>query len=494
MKPYLKSELITTLSKWTLSLVVMAFLGAMAALGFFAHPNTDDYTLGINLREHGFWEYQHYIYLHWGGRYFSNLMGAMFGSNGFLFKHYFVHTTLLILTTIGGLYVLLSTANIYLLQKAFKWHQLLLSSMVGTILCFSCYPEASTAYYWFSSAITYQLSFGLWCLAVSYTLRAIHESNGYKQLFSTCLATIFIVSVNGTNEVAAIALGITLILLLLINFKKLKQFKLLVITILVVYGASFLVEVLAPGNAERLTYLGERKSIMVLFAITIIRIAYFFWNIFQSALFWISLLAMIQLGFNYHHKLTSSENNAYTIPRILFLFFFALVLLTMPILLVSNGSLPERATNLIIAFSSITLLGIGYYVGCLLRIKIEVLKNINVVPPYLMYVIIIIGVLCNKGAKDIFTSAFSAKLFHPIMVERENQLKNAHSKTICLDTYDANMDKKYKQLFGQSQNETTKKWIIDKPILLFFSDELLDSASTTTLEKYYQTRKICIIQ
>ena len=473
-----------------LSIAIFVFIGLFGYLSLFSHANTDDYFLGFHVRLYGFGGYQQHIYKHWGGRYFSNLMGAMFAKDQFIFQHYAFHTWLLLILTIAACFYLFRTINVRYLEKQVSFSLLFTAAIICSLATITCMPEPSTAFFWFSSSITYQLSFVFLLLGVALGINAFDIKNFKNGKLSWLLLLLDIVIVNGSNELAGLLLGSMLLLFILINWQRNKLFYTQVSLVAIVFIGSIAFSGLAPGNKERLQYLGESKNIIAIAVIAAVRLAYVFWSIFQSSFFWVVLLGCYCLAVQLNNNKDRAEKIPY--PYLLLLLLAVLLLILIPILYISHGSLPERASNLLASFSVISLLAIAFYVGFHAEsfALVAVMKYEKCI--VFIKLTLAITLLSNATTKEMIKSAIAAKLFNAVMLEREAILSHHSNKTVMLDSYHSAIITNYQQLYGDSQSETIKQLILQKPNLLFVFDDLATPDSRLILKQYFEKESIVV--
>jgi len=485
----------TSLTHIALSISIAIFIAGLLYISCYNHPNTDDYGLGYNFREHGFWGYQVHIYKHWGGRYFSNIMGALFASNGFLFSHYYFHTFLLVFATIGSIYFFLLAINQYWLEHYFSKIPIAFASCILTIVFITCNPETSTAFFWFSSSITYQLSAVLLFTSFGLALKVLNEKKVVHRWLYAALLLLNIIAINGSNEVAALSLGMILLALLTTHKKHDKTLYSIAITAAIIYLITIAIAAFAPGNTERLQGF-ENKNYIAVVAVTFARIGYLFWNIFQSPVFWIVAVGAYVLGLKTATKIVVlKRGKSFRTNLILSINILAIALLIvhLPILFISNGSLPERATNLFVLITATALLMIAFYCGLQNENKAIVAASNHATTQKVVVLALMVSIVCNGTSKEIFKSIMAAKLFSAVMNERELVLKNSPHQVVSLPTYDSSVKKNYPLLYGEKQKAIVQQWILQKPSLLFVFDDLENNLSIKELQHYYQTDSIKVV-
>ena len=480
--------------------VAMYFLGLLV-LSFFNHATADDYFALLHERQSGFWGFQHFIYFHWGGRYFSSLIAAIFSQNSFLISHYYVHTVFLLLLTGIATYFLVTVVNRYLINKSITKRDRIIFSLLISVNLYGAYPELSTALYWFSSAVTYQTSVILLMLMAAFMIVFLQEINKRIRTTALCGLVLLIIAINGSSEVAAILSAVVMVVILITNKAKVKDKWLSIILLTIVYTVSILVLIIAPGNRERMTVLdGKNINILLSVASAFYRVFVVYWNLFQSALFWVSATAIFLYSIHIRNKIFMLQHHKASLKTILlFLAVWTILLLIVliPILLLSNGSIPDRALNVLSAASLIVFFAIAFYMGICVKDKNARFVLGNVQLNYSVATVLLICIIANNSTKEIAASAMSAKTYHHAMQARENLLSNAKQlnlDSISIPKTDVAMKLVLQTGNAANQKAMLKEWMQQKPSLLFISDDMETPESRKILQDYYRIKSITIKQ
>jgi len=472
------------------------FIGTCIYLSFFNHPNTDDYILGYNIKNLGFLEYQEYIYKHWGGRFFTNILGALFAHNQFLFQHYYLHTILLIIFFFISSYFFLESINRCWLHQFFSFYIIVSITIFADITLISCLPQLSTALFWFSSSITYLTSLILLLCFFGILIRLLRLQLPHRQIPFWFLLWINIAMLCGTNEIAALITGFILLIFAILTKKTIRFFNLMMLITAFVYLSFFLFSTLAPGNSERLALFGE-KSIIAFFGGSFIRTVYTFFNIFQSPLFYLSAIIIFLLGVQYGGNTFVKKRGKNVLTNLVLCFTIigiSLFILHLPLMYHSNGSLPERATNLYVMVTAITIFMAVFYSGTQLENQAIVLITVQPVTYTFFLVAMSVSIFCNSTSREIIKSIISAKLYDRVLKERTNILSNSKLKQVSLPNYDSATTFYYNKMYGNNQKEFLKQLILQKPTALFFDDDLSSEKNIQEIKKYYQLDSIVVIQ
>ena len=482
-------------------IIVAMYFSGLLVLSFFNHTTADDYFALMHERQYGFLGFQHFIYIHWGGRYFSNLIAAIFSHNSFLISHYYVHTILLLLFTGIATYFLVTVVNKYLINKSIIKRDRLIFSLLICVNLYGTFPQLSTALYWFSSAVTYQTSVILLMLMSAFMIVFLQEINKKTRTIGLSALALLIIAINGSNEIAALLSSVIMVLLLIINKGKLKDKWTAVIVLSFVYTVSILLLIIAPGNRERMLVLdGKDINILLSVASAFYRVAVVYWNLFQSALFWVSATAIFLYAIHIRNKIFMLQHHKASLKTILLfiaVWTILLLIILIPILLLSNGSIPDRALNVLSAASLSIFFAIAFYMGICVKDKNTrfVLGNLQL--KYVVATTLLICILANNSTKEIAASAISANTYHHAMMAREKLLTNA--KHLKLDIVSLNKTDTAMMLVLQNGNALSQKamlkdWMQRKPSLLFISDDMETTDSRKILQEYYSIKSITLKQ
>jgi len=487
------NKFITRISIVFLWVAIILFFSGLCILAFFNHSIADDYYALLWNRKYGFIGYQKYVYLHWGGRYFSNFIASLFSLHRILIPAYYLHTQLLLAFTLVSVYRLITVINRFILTNTINFINRITLSSLLCINLFVVYPELSTALFWFSSAVTYQTSVILLLLLLSTGISWLYSAPN-RQPFLFISILLLVIMTNGTNEVGVLFTGIILLILALFNKEKLLKKKFYFLLILVIYLLSFAFTAMAPGNGKRMELIGNKTiHVPIAFISTVFRIFDVYWNIFQSPLFWTSFFALFISAINFQDKLVGIKKRVVD-TKIIFRFFLywtiMLSIVLMPILLISNGSFPERAVNLLTAITVIVLFMLSCYWGIFIENKniLQIAKHANI--RYLTIIAIACCIVANRTSKEIASSIISAKLYSNVMLSREIQMDKGqaeHADSLFFPLIENEINA---AIVKSNQKAMVKEWMSKKPSLLCFQDDMADSNSRKLFQEYYHIRVI----
>lgn len=472
------------------------FFSAFIILSFFSHPAADDYILGYRIRDEGFWGFQQSIYLHWGGRFTSTFLGAVFAVNDFVFKHYYFHPIVLMLVSFAGIFFCFSSINKYFLKQYYTYLQTLIASAVYLVVLCCCYSEISTAFYWFSSAITYQAPIALFHAGMGSCITAAYL-NSKKKYFYIVVTCLCIAAITGSNEMIAITLGIFLFLNAVVITRFFPTRIKLLSLYLSIFITGFIILTISPGTKERWTgvlHAGVLKSLLF----SVLRVVYTLWHIFKEPVFWFggvfiflqanSISSRLQLTFPaFFNWLAARKRKMFVLAMVI------LVANYFPLMYVSNGSLPERATNSAVFFAILLLYSCFFLYGATTTQKLLFPRRFTYILAVGVSIAIVFNNVCFKLAQNIFAGYFYDK----VLTSRENTLASAAKKgqnSVVLPDYDKALKKEVKLSFPQGSRRQVEALVYRKPEYIYVFDDLATEYSIDVLEKYYKVDSINVIR
>ena len=272
--------------KFLLSAVVV-FLIPFIAFCFWNFPSADDYIIIAKRDQYHFLELQKRFYLTWTGRYFATFISTAFSYTGFLYSHYYLHTLLLFFFTALSWLFCLSQINKLVFNKRLSTTTLLLISLLLLVFEINVIPEPVTAFYWFSSAITYQLPLILLLLFIGAITRIQLMPSGKKVLVVT--AAFLAVLLNGCNEVITLCTLIAstgAIGYCYYNYKRIPPYILLLYAVNLLSAGLLL---FGPGIINRASLI-DHSPIFSIISIAFIKFIILNWYFLKEPLWWLSLL------------------------------------------------------------------------------------------------------------------------------------------------------------------------------------------------------------
>lgn len=480
-----------------LLLCLITFFTPFIILSFLNHPCTDDYILGARVREEGFLTYQHNAYFNWSGRFFSNFSASIFALNRFVFKHYFFHPLFLLLLSLLGVYILFSAINKFFLKSYYTPIQVIIAASIYTVILLCSYAEISTALFWFISAITYQLPVALFYAGIGFSIRSAHAASFLGKLLYGLTAVFCIIAINGANEMVALSSGAFMLIAGFIIFKFYPNQKRAIGIYFIIFLVSFLVLAISPGSRERAAEIPQ-AGLLKANGFAFARTLYTFWNIFKEPLFWLcGLFIFLQ------SQIISERLKLLRFPVFAFLLKYkkwllivpvAVVIINyLPIIYVSNGSLPERASNSVIFFTLLLITALIIIFGVLYSNKATLPR----VTMYFLAAGIALTILCNRLFFSMLQNVVSGFFYDKVMLAREAELSEASkrpNKKAVVYGYDTSLQQQMKHYFPAGTRKQLEELITRKPEHLFLFDDLSTNYNIQFLKEYYRLDTIVVIE
>lgn len=458
-------------NKKTLFAAAIIFIFPFILFSFWNVPSTDDYMIIAKKNQFSFWQLQSNIYHNWTGRYFATFVSGLFSYSGFLYSHYYLHSILLLLLTIFSWLFCLNQINNHLLNNKFTFSSLAFFSMFLLIAEINIIPENVTAFYWFSSAVTYQLPLIILIFLAGIIINSLF--NFQVKIIRFIVASLLIIMLNGCNEIITLFVLIhtgCVLSYFLFTHKKIPRY-ILSLFLINIISAGFLF--FSPGIANRSSLLGH-GSLLSAAGIAFIKFFILNWFFLKEPLWWFLLLFTVIFFISNKDVLRKKFKNIAKPSAALLLMFYAVsILLTyIPVLYITNGSIPLRAENIICFLNSLLLLFIIAVISGNSNISAAsfstVYKN--------RFLLFSLAVFCTANMKNVTDSLLSGYFYSKIMNERLDLFKSAKQQNlynITIDDYGTVINKKLTG-FPFANRQIIKDIITKPPPIICFKNDLYD--------------------
>lgn len=258
-----KEDIQIKLLAWLCLLLLIGVLLPLFIVGLYSVKSVDDFTLFAKAEtywkdKHSLWgllimavSYSYGMWKNWQGLYFEEwIKTVLMGLCGD--KYYFVGSWLAIGSAAGFGFLFVWTIMRRVLQA--DRHQALIVSAICVSLQMLLVQVPQEAFYWFTSAIPYTVTYGLNLLLVVITIRLIGavKFSRVRLVGSEICVVLLSMAIAGGNFTSGI-LTLTLYLVgctLLWLYKHPR--KLLILLNFIIYLLAFLPAAFAPGNRSRL--------------------------------------------------------------------------------------------------------------------------------------------------------------------------------------------------------------------------------------------------
>ncbi len=158
----------------------------------------------------------------------------------------------------------------------------------------------------------------------------------------------------------------------------------------------------------------------------------------------------------------------------------------------SNGSLPERATNSIIFFTLLLITALIVIFGVIYSNK-PILPQVTA---YFLIAGIALTILCNRLFFSMLQNLVSGYFYDKVMTLRETELSDALKSTgkkAVLLNYDTSLKQQMTHFFTEGTRKQVEELITRKPEHIFVFDDLSTDYNIKILKEYYQLDTIAII-
>ncbi|HKG67468.1 MAG TPA: hypothetical protein VKA92_01275, partial [Segetibacter sp.] len=304
------------------------------------------------------------------------------------------------------------------------------------------------------------------------------------------IASLLIIMLNGCNEIITLFVLIYSTCLLgykVFIYKKIPLFpgSLYVLSIIT---ACFLL--FSPGLLNRGAILGEGSFISGI-SIASIKFAVLNWFFLKEPLWWFSTLFVI-VFLSDNKKIfgqTLKPVNNLSITSLLVFYVASGLFIYIPVLYVTNGSLPLRAENIICFLFSLILL---FIISTCISNKINkapVSKSLLYQYRYLLFSILIFS---TANMKKVTDSLMSGYFYQLVMKERLNLLENAKHKNqheVTFVDYETAVKKKIKEDFPIADRQVLIDIIVKPPPIICFGGDLYD---LNYMKEFYGLKKLNI--
>lgn len=242
----------STTAKLTLNLlglVSLAVLLLFIALGWYAHPSTDDICMAAGVREDGLWWHLLNHYMTWSGRYSGNAFYAIYPLlfGGLLEGYKFIALLLLL-----SLFTATAFFLARLLQRGMNDFPVIIASLLFTAIYVLGLRSSASSLYWMAGSLSY-LSANILLLVIGGLMFRLADLQREKRsiwLVLLLLAGVLVLAI-GANETGMLMIAATVVAVLLprlsLGWQGLWPWLLLLLVTVVCSAIVYF----APGNAVR---------------------------------------------------------------------------------------------------------------------------------------------------------------------------------------------------------------------------------------------------
>lgn len=362
----------------------------------FIYPTADDFSYYIDSQEKGFWEFQKWHYLNWGGRYTPNALLGSFALDG---VGLWIYRLISILIAVG-----LFGAFILFVKKVFKIKELIYIYYFSCILflgyTLSLYSIAQQ-FYWLPGSLTYTFSCIL-CLIIWSFWESLYRWQFFLPIF---LATFL---VNGTNEISILLFNCSLVLIFVYQFfndKKIHRHQYIIIAFSFIFGA---ISILAPGNRVRAESIDFENVNSILFSLprTISRSGILLFEHFYTIFFIVlAILPFVEKLPSFRINIPDRFKNIFKLSLVMFP-FLVLLLGVFPSYWATGKIPPARTVNTVGFFFMLSMVFslLVYYSNFGISTKLlSFTKKNNIGMGLLLVSLVFLPNYLKTSIKDLFS-------------------------------------------------------------------------------------------
>jgi len=477
-------------SRQTLLVCAIVYILPFIIFSFWNHLAADDYFIGVKKQSEDFWAIQYFNYMNWNGRYTAIFSTTILVFTNLLYdKSDFIGIYFLTATLLSFFYLLIQI-NRYLLFKAISRLTLFTAALVLLIAELNFIPQPVTQFYWFSGAVTYQQPL-IWFFLLAGTATGVFFSSTYKYLYIP-LVVFLLVCMLGHNEMLTIWFLLWSTAIAIFNmYTNQKNKRLIVVLMGCSYIAAFVL-LLAPGNFSRANIF-DRSPAVLIAGISTAKFIISTWFFLKEPLWWFLMFILISNARLKHQLAAHSFFRHLTalkfIPLMILYVSFG-ILTYFPILYVSNGSIPYRMENAICFLNSLVLIIILF-----LKSPLAAHPGAGSLVYKYRFLLISMGIFLTANMGKVFQTLVSGFFYDQVMEERLVKLRTGSFEkrsVIRLDNYDLALQKKIHERFPKGTRKTLEEAMVEKPPLLFFTDDLKNRNNILLLQDYFKIDTVII--
>jgi hypothetical protein len=280
-----------------LILVLCLLLGKHLWLAQYAHPAADDYCYAAKARGMTLWAWSVEEYQAWNGRYASNPLmarGPLMSDADGLFAYRTVPVLLFGLTFLGAWALIRA-----LTRSALRIREQVLGSLLYLGLYIGLMPALGEGFYWYTGAITYQLTHVLVLFLGAVLLWSIGAAGRTRPVTGVGIAALLTVVICGMNEQHMLLTVAGYILLAARAWRKRRGTRWTWTLLLSVACLCGCIVLFAPGNAVRAQYFEGTHRFWSSAGMTVLQTGRFTGQWLLSPALW----ALTALYLSLHHRL-----------------------------------------------------------------------------------------------------------------------------------------------------------------------------------------------
>lgn len=415
---------------WYALILILLVVSPYFYLSFYIYPAADDYNYAF-LTISKDWNKEYFNqYNTWNGRYASNILVLL---NPIAFHNLIFYRFIpLILIFFTFLSVYFFIDSVY--RKQFE--NIVKVNIALTLTLFFLYvmPNIAEGIYWYTGAVTYQISVTLLIIYSALIFRYLTRRYIIGKAFHFILNTIVIILVIGFNEIVMLILLLYHFVLMLFAFFKYEKNKSISVYWFIIVLIASLIIFLAPGNEVRASYFENNHQFFnsVLYSLlqTIRFLSDWISNL-PFIIFSLITLYLFKKGNVEFFKVVSYSDIlvwGLSIPLIIFICIFPAYW--------GTGILGQHRTVNVACLLFIMLWLVNLNLWMVYYKELPFFNNIDKILKdktiIILFLILLITMAVTKNGYNAFTDIYDGKArkYSKEMTERIEKMKGAKSKSI----------------------------------------------------------------
>jgi hypothetical protein len=369
-----------------LSSILAMFVGLYILLCYYSRLASDDYYFISDVRVNGILKSVYSQYMEWTGRYASTFIMDIFYK---IFDvdqtYYFLLPFLSFILLFLGAYCLFK-AFAYRLDFNLKSNHLIIGALSFSFLLFFLSYDVGETWFWYCSTSHYLRSIIAFIWGTTFLI------GKYNKVVSILFSSILFIFIGGASEAFAAMYGIIILIFILFRYKRSGSIKVFISDSLnfrfsivsIVFGISFIIFLLAPGNYARDTLFPERHFLNTLFiclkALIKFGVLFMPFRLVYILSFGIPFIAIGSSYSNPSFKNKISFQKIFKTASLLLLSLILLFFLIISFVMIETG--PPRIwffISFLIAFYIVIICFYAGYTGYIELMKINILKTSSLI-------------------------------------------------------------------------------------------------------------------
>jgi hypothetical protein len=157
-----------------------------------------------------------------------------------------------------------------------------------------------------------------------------------------------------------------------------------------------------------------------------------------------------------------------------------------PVLWVTRGSVPERALNDMTSLAAFGLLAVVFLAGIVRPSLAGIILPVKHLST-LVIIVIACGLLASYNYKEAWKNVITGYFYHAIQSDRRQifmAARDRHERVATITPYASALDAKVREVFPHGAPATLRRWLEERPTLLYFDNEAEDHTGRYLIRYY----------